>query len=115
MTIETIVSMINDEVQSFRNETQSLPPQNIYMMAYRINIIEEFHFLICENADMWEHNDDVVEVLHALALHGRFIFVLEAWITDLDIVNVTDLGETMDALCDFCKWSIETENTELTD
>jgi len=109
MTIEEIIDLINDEVQSFRETACSQPTHEVYSMAYRINIIEEFYFLICESSDMWEDEDEVVAVLASLAKRGRFMLELEAWITDFDIVNVTDLGETMDALCDFCEWSNEKE------
>jgi hypothetical protein len=77
--------------------------EKIYDNAYLIQIVEEITALICGYPEYYEDEEKTLDVLSKLTSGGGFLTVFLDWVMEQDHVNVSNFGETAEALYAFCE------------
>ena len=115
MTLNQIIQAVSKEAAAFRRETKRLTPKQVYDKAYDIHLAEELVYLICECPGDYEDDDEICDVLSILCTDGRLISEYLKWVSSEDSVDMSNTGQSYNALADFCADYLKKPKEEATD
>jgi hypothetical protein len=93
--------VVTAEYAAYKYEMCRKSGTEVYAKAYEIHLVEEIVFLIADNPECYESNDELVDILGEICKQKRFLSEFLKWALNDDYANISSLEHTYDTLRNF--------------